>query len=75
MLMGTFFTLCKQLGPYTERQARRMREPVEVERQVSLTLYYLGGVWLLYHMKYYAGGSIYVYMYVHGLPVYFSCVR
>ena len=38
---GPFFALCEQLGPYIERQATRMREPLEVDRQVALTLYYL----------------------------------
>ena len=41
MSRRTFYALCEQLGPYIERQAARMREPVEVDRQVALTLYYL----------------------------------
>ena len=41
MSRGSFFALCEQLDPYIERQATRMREPVEVDRQVALTLYYL----------------------------------
>ena len=37
----TFFSLCETLRPHLEREKTRMRDPVEVERQVALTLYYL----------------------------------
>ena len=37
----TFYFLCKQMGPYVEGQPARMRDPVEVESQVALSLYYL----------------------------------
>lgn len=36
-----FYKLCDELRPYIERQVTVMRSPVEVERQVALTLYYL----------------------------------
>lgn len=41
MSQDSFFFLCDQLRPFIERQATTMRDPVEVERQVALTLYYL----------------------------------
>ena len=41
MLRDIFLSLCKHLGPHIERQSARMRDPVEVDRQVALTLYYL----------------------------------
>lgn len=37
----TFFSLYETLRPHVEQQSTRMRSPVEVERQVALTLYYL----------------------------------
>ena len=36
-----FQALCGQLKPFLERQSTVMREPVEVDCQVALTLYYL----------------------------------
>ena len=41
MLTTSFYSLCEFLCPHIERQNTRMREPIEVERQVALTLYYL----------------------------------
>ena len=32
---------CDQLAPYLEGQSTILREPVEVDRKVALTLYYL----------------------------------
>ena len=37
----TFLSLCEELKPLIERQSTRMRMPIEVDRQVALTLYYL----------------------------------
>ena len=37
----TFQGLCHQLEPFLERQSTVMREPIEVDCQVALTLYYL----------------------------------
>ena len=34
----TFYSLCEQLGPYDEGQPMRMREPIEVDRQVAVTI-------------------------------------
>ena len=36
-----FLKLCAELRPFIEKQVTNMREPVEVERQVAATLYYL----------------------------------
>ena len=36
-----FQALCGQLEPFLERQSTVMREPIEVDCQVALTLYYL----------------------------------
>ena len=36
-----FLKLCSELQPYIKKQVTNMREPVEVERQVAATLYYL----------------------------------
>ena len=41
MSKGTFYSLCRELRPYIEQQSTRMRQPIEVERQVGITLYYL----------------------------------
>ena len=41
MSRHTFYSLCRQMSPYIEGQSTRMRDPVEVDRQVALTLYYL----------------------------------
>ena len=37
----TFYALCEQLGPHIERLTTRMWEPVEVDWQVAISLYYL----------------------------------
>ena len=34
----TFYSLCEQLGPYDEGQPMRMLEPIEVDRQVAVTI-------------------------------------
>ena len=36
-----FYKLCKELRPFTERQSTNTISPVEVERQVAVTLYHL----------------------------------
>ena len=41
MCKANFFKLCNELRPVIERTATNMREPIEVERQVAITLYYL----------------------------------
>ena len=41
MSKASFSKLCEELRPYIERQSTNMRSPVEVERQVAVTLYYL----------------------------------
>ena len=41
MSRSTFLSLCQTMKPHIERQNTHMRQPVEVERQVALTLYYL----------------------------------
>ena len=41
MTRGTFYSLIGKLGSYIEGQPTKMHEPVEVDRQVALTLYYL----------------------------------
>ena len=41
MSRASFFSLCDTLRPFVQQQSTRMRSPVEVERQVALTLYYL----------------------------------
>lgn len=41
MSKDNFYKLCEELRPFICRQATIMRSPVEVERQVALTLYYL----------------------------------
>ena len=41
MSRATFLSLCEQVRPYIERQTTIMRQPIEVERQVAATLYYL----------------------------------
>ena len=41
MSRATFLSLCQTMKPHIERQNTHMRHPVEVERQVALTLYYL----------------------------------
>ena len=38
MSRSTFYSLCEQLGPYIEGQPMRMREPIEVDRQVAVTI-------------------------------------
>ena len=37
----SFFSLCDQLRQHIERKTTVMREPVDVEKQVAVTLYYL----------------------------------
>ena len=41
MRRKTFLKLCNELRPFIKRQTKVMRSPVEVERLVALTLYYL----------------------------------
>ena len=41
MRRDTFFKLCSELRPYIERQITNMRQPIDVEKQVAATLYYL----------------------------------
>ena len=41
MSKNTFYRLCQELQPFIQRQTTTMRSPVEVERQVAITLYYL----------------------------------
>lgn len=41
MSRDTFYSLCEKLRPYIERQATGLREPVDVDQQVAVTLYYL----------------------------------
>lgn len=38
---GNFFKLCDELRPFITRNPTNMQLPVEVERQVAVTLYYL----------------------------------
>ena len=41
MSRGSFMKLCDELCPHIQKRTTNMRSPVEVERQVALTLYYL----------------------------------
>ena len=41
MSRSSFFLLCQKLKPLIQRRTTIMREPVSVETQVALTLYYL----------------------------------
>ena len=41
MCKENFLKLCAELRPYVERATTGMRQPIEVERQVAATLYYL----------------------------------
>ena len=41
MQCENFLKLCNELRPFIKRQTTVMLHPVEVERQVALTLYYL----------------------------------
>ena len=41
MCKENFLKLCDELHPHIQKQTTSMRVPVEVERQVPLTLYYL----------------------------------
>ena len=41
MRRENFYKLCNELRPYIQRQTTAMRSPIEVEKQVALTLYYL----------------------------------
>ena len=48
MSKDNFLQLCSLLQPYTERKTTPARAPIDVERQVVLTLYYLsdeGQIW------------------------------
>ena len=44
MCKVNFYKLCEELCPFIEKQTTFMCSPVEVERQVALTLYYLSDV-------------------------------
>ena len=41
MSKQSFDKLCNELHPYIEKQQTNMRSPVDVRKQVALTLYYL----------------------------------
>ena len=41
MSRPTFLLLCEELRPFVQTKASNMRLPVDVERQVASTLYYL----------------------------------
>jgi len=41
MCEENFMKLCNELRPHIQKLTTNMRSPVEVERQVVLTLYYL----------------------------------
>ena len=41
MSKESFYTLCDELDVYIAHQSTRMRDPIEVDRQVAVTLYYL----------------------------------
>lgn len=41
MSRSSFYSLCDQLAPFLEGQSTIMRQPVEVDQKVALTLYYL----------------------------------
>ena len=41
MCKENFHRLCEELRPHLRKQATAMRAPIEVERQVAMTLYYL----------------------------------
>ena len=41
MSRASFYELCSLLRPYIERQTTHMRNPVSVETQVAVVLYYL----------------------------------
>ena len=37
----SFLKLCQQLKPFLIKQVTRFRKPIEVEKQLAITLYYL----------------------------------
>ena len=41
MTKSSFLKLCEELRPHIQRKLTHMRTPIEVERQVAATLYYL----------------------------------
>ena len=41
MSKESFLILCDELRPYIEKKCTKMREPISVEKQIALTLYYL----------------------------------
>ena len=41
MSRGSFYTLCNELEVYIARKSTRMRDAIEVDTQVAVTLYYL----------------------------------
>ena len=41
MQRDTFFKLCSKLRSYMERQITIMRQPIDVEKQIAVTLYYV----------------------------------
>ena len=41
MSKATFYSVCDMLRAHIELQTTRMRDPVDVERQIAVTLYYL----------------------------------
>ena len=41
MSRGSFLKLCDELRPYIEKKTTTMRSPIDVEKQVAITLYYL----------------------------------
>ena len=36
-----FYSLCEKLSPYIEGETTRMRDPIEVDRQVASTIYWM----------------------------------
>ena len=38
---ANFYKLCEELRPYLQKQTTVMRSPIDVERQIAVTLYYL----------------------------------
>ena len=41
MQRDTFYKICSELRPYIDRQITNMRQPIDVEKQAAVTLYYL----------------------------------
>ena len=41
MSKENFVRLCEQIRPFIEKESTHMREPISVEKQIAVTLYYL----------------------------------